>query len=64
MSKLSNKVWFITGASRGFGLEVARAALARGDHVVATARRPETIDAALGRHDHLLAVALDVNDEQ
>jgi hypothetical protein len=44
----NTKVWFITGASRGFGLELTRAALARGDRVVATARRPETITAALG----------------
>jgi NAD(P)-dependent dehydrogenase (short-subunit alcohol dehydrogenase family) len=59
----SSKVWFITGASRGFGAETARAALSRGDRVVATARRPETIEAELGRHENLLAVALDVNDE-
>jgi len=59
----SSKVWFITGASRGFGTEIARAALARGDRVVATARKPEAIEAELGRHEHLLAVALDVNDE-
>lgn len=60
---LSPKVWFITGASRGFGMQVARDALARGDRVVATARRPETIEAAIGRHDNLLSLALDVNDE-
>ena len=59
----SNKVWFITGASRGFGLEIARDALARGDRVVATARKPEAITAALGTHDKLFPVALDVTDE-
>ncbi|UIF91124.1 oxidoreductase [Cupriavidus sp. UYPR2.512] len=59
----TSKVWFITGASRGFGLELTRAALARGDRVVATARRPETITAALGGHDNLLGVTLDVTDE-
>jgi len=59
----SPKVWFITGASRGFGAETARAALARGDRVIATARRPETVEAELGRHQNLLALALDVNDE-
>jgi NAD(P)-dependent dehydrogenase (short-subunit alcohol dehydrogenase family) len=59
----TSKVWFITGASRGFGLELTRAALARGDRVVATARRPETITAALGEHDNLLSVALDVTNE-
>lgn len=57
------KVWFITGASRGLGLEIAQAALQRGDHVVATARNPAAVEAALGRHDNLLAVALDVNAE-
>lgn len=60
----SSKVWFITGASRGFGMEIARDALARGDRVVATARRPETIEAAIGIHDNLLPVALDVNNEE
>lgn len=57
------KVWFITGASRGFGLEVAQAALQRGDYVVATARKPEAVEAALGKHERLLAVGLDVNQE-
>lgn len=65
MSKFNTnaKVWFITGASRGFGLEIARAALARGDRVVATARKPEAVEAVLGRHDNLLSVALDVSRE-
>ncbi|MEU2619484.1 oxidoreductase [Streptomyces sp. NPDC007157] len=57
-------VWFITGASRGFGLEIARQALERGDKVVATARRPREIEQALTGHgDRLLAVPLDVTDE-
>ncbi|POX61096.1 short-chain dehydrogenase/reductase [Streptomyces sp. Ru62] len=56
--------WFITGASRGFGLEIARQALERGDKVVATARRPQGVRDALSRYgDSLLAVALDVTDE-
>lgn len=59
----SSKVWFITGASRGFGVQIARDALSRGDRVVATARQPKAVEDALGRHDNLLAVALDVNDE-
>jgi hypothetical protein len=63
MSTSIGKVWFITGASRGFGLEVARDALRRGDAVVATARKPEAVTAALGAHERLLAVALDVTDE-
>lgn len=63
MSTSAQKVWFITGASRGFGLQVARDALQRGDFVVATARRPETITAALGAHERLYSLALDVTDE-
>ncbi|MDQ8022258.1 MAG: oxidoreductase [Moraxellaceae bacterium] len=59
----AGKVWFITGASRGIGLEIARAALQRGDYVVATARKPQAVEAALGTHQRLLAVALDVNAE-
>lgn len=57
-----NKVWFITGASRGFGVLIARQALARGDAVVATARDPHTVVAALGQHPQLLALQLDVRD--
>ncbi|MEU7826469.1 oxidoreductase [Catellatospora sp. NPDC049111] len=57
--------WFITGASRGFGLEIAKQALERGDDVVATARDPQAVEKALpGYADRLLAVALDVTDEQ
>lgn len=37
-------IWFITGASRGFGAAVAHEALRRGDKVVATARRVEALD--------------------
>lgn len=38
------KVWFITGASRGFGFEITKAALAAGDKVVATARSMKGMD--------------------
>jgi NAD(P)-dependent dehydrogenase (short-subunit alcohol dehydrogenase family) len=56
-------VWFITGASRGFGLEITREALSRGDSVVATARDPRAVlDAISDADDRLLAVALDVSD--
>jgi len=57
------KVWFITGASRGFGAEITRDALARGDQVVATARNPNTVTEAFGEHPNLLPVRLDVTDE-
>jgi NAD(P)-dependent dehydrogenase (short-subunit alcohol dehydrogenase family) len=54
------KVWFITGASRGMGASFARAALAAGDAVVATGRRIEQVADAVGRSDRMLAVRLDV----
>ena len=57
------KTWFITGASRGFGLRVAKLALQRGDNVVATARRVAAVAKALGENLRLLAVPLDVTDE-
>lgn len=55
--------WFITGASRGFGREVAIEALRRGDRVVATARNPADLDDLVASHgDQLLALQLDVTD--
>jgi NAD(P)-dependent dehydrogenase (short-subunit alcohol dehydrogenase family) len=56
------KVWLITGAGRGLGVDIARAALAAGHAVVATARNTDAVTAALGKDDDLLAVKLDVTD--
>jgi NAD(P)-dependent dehydrogenase (short-subunit alcohol dehydrogenase family) len=56
------KVWLVTGAGRGMGVDIAQAALAAGHAVVATGRNPERVSAALGEQDALLAVALDVTD--
>ena len=65
MTSPSRRIWFITGASRGFGLEIARVALDRGDAVVGTARDPGTVEAALPGHgDDLLALPLDVTSEE
>jgi NAD(P)-dependent dehydrogenase (short-subunit alcohol dehydrogenase family) len=58
------RVWFITGASRGFGARITKQALANGDAVVATARNPQTVSDAIGIHPNLLAVALDVTSEE
>jgi NAD(P)-dependent dehydrogenase (short-subunit alcohol dehydrogenase family) len=57
------RVWMITGASRGMGAEITAAALARGDAVVATARKSNAITDALGSQPGLLAVVLDVTNE-
>jgi NAD(P)-dependent dehydrogenase (short-subunit alcohol dehydrogenase family) len=60
---VSEKVWFLTGASRGFGLEIARKILSQGDRVVATARRAGQIAANFpDAGDALLAVDLDVTN--
>jgi NAD(P)-dependent dehydrogenase (short-subunit alcohol dehydrogenase family) len=56
------KVWFITGAGRGMGIDIAKAALAAGHAVVATGRDPEKVAAAVGPVDDLLAVKLDITD--
>lgn len=58
------KVWLITGAGRGLGLDIAKAALAAGHAVVATGRDPSKVQAAIGAHDSLLAVRLDVTHPQ
>jgi NAD(P)-dependent dehydrogenase (short-subunit alcohol dehydrogenase family) len=56
----NKRVWFITGAGRGLGLEIAKAALAAGHAVVATGRDPSKVAAAIGVQDGLLAIKLDV----
>jgi len=59
------KTWFITGASRGFGVEIAKAALKAGDRVVATGRNRDAVAAAVGPDgDTLLSLPLDVTDEK
>ena len=54
------KVWLVTGAGRGMGVDLAKAALAAGHAVVATGRNTDTVKKALGEHDDLLAAELDV----
>ncbi len=58
MSK--KKVWFITGAGRGMGVDIAKAALAAGNAVVATGRNTDAVSKAVGQADDLLVVKLDV----
>jgi NAD(P)-dependent dehydrogenase (short-subunit alcohol dehydrogenase family) len=59
---MSNNVWFITGAGRGLGLDIAKAALAAGHQVVATGRNPQKVAKAVGASDNLLVVKLDVTN--
>ena len=54
------KVWFITGAGRGMGVDIAQAALAAGHAAVATGRNTEAVADAVGEADDLLVVELDI----
>jgi len=57
---IDKKVWFITGTSRGMGVDFARAALAAGNAVVATGRNTDAVAKAVGQAEDLLVVKLDV----
>jgi NAD(P)-dependent dehydrogenase (short-subunit alcohol dehydrogenase family) len=57
---MNKKVWLITGAGRGMGADIAKAALAAGHAVVATGRNSDAVSQALGQSSDLLTVALDV----
>ena len=57
-------VWLVTGAGRGLGVDIARAALSAGHAVVATGRDAAKVAAAVGDHESLLATKLDVTRPQ
>jgi NAD(P)-dependent dehydrogenase (short-subunit alcohol dehydrogenase family) len=58
-----SKTWFVTGSSRGFGRAITEAALRRGDRVVATARKPDQLDALSKAYGaSVLTLGLDVTD--
>ncbi|SFC72525.1 SDR family oxidoreductase [Spirosoma endophyticum] len=56
----ANKVWFITGAGRGMGVDITKAALTSGFKVVATGRNTDKVAQAVGESEDLLIVTLDV----
>ena len=56
------RVWFITGAGRGMGVDIAQAALAAGHAVVATGRNTDAVAEAVGEADDLLVVQLDITN--
>jgi len=59
----ADRIWFITGTSQGFGRELVRAALQRGDSVVATSRSPQSVAAASpNAAGRLLALSMDLGD--
>lgn len=61
--KTSPLVWFITGTSSGFGLELVRAVLERGDSVIATSRDPEKVESLFPNcADRLVALRVDLTD--
>jgi NAD(P)-dependent dehydrogenase (short-subunit alcohol dehydrogenase family) len=57
-------IWFITGAGRGMGVHIAKAALAAGNAVVATGRNTDAVTKAVGEADDLLVVKLDITSPQ
>jgi NAD(P)-dependent dehydrogenase (short-subunit alcohol dehydrogenase family) len=59
---MANKVWLITGAGRGMGVDISKAALAAGHQVTATGRNTEKVLKAIGDHENLLVVKLDITD--
>src|SRR2546421_4845570 len=59
-SMTDKHVWFITGAGRGMGVDLAKAALAAGNAVVATGRNSDTVTKAVGEADNLLVDKLDI----
>ncbi|MET0886076.1 MAG: SDR family oxidoreductase [Mycetocola sp.] len=61
---MNNTVWFITGSARGMGVDLAKAAIAAGHSVAATARDAAKVTEALGEHENLLALSLDITDPQ
>jgi NAD(P)-dependent dehydrogenase (short-subunit alcohol dehydrogenase family) len=60
MNMTEKQVWFVTGASRGMGVEIVKAALAAGHAVLATGRDPQAVSRAVGAADDLLVAKLDV----
>lgn len=59
----TNKVWLVTGAGRGLGVDITKAALAAGHAVVATGRNLENLGKALGEAENLFLVKLDVTQQ-
>ena len=59
---MTQKTWFITGASRGIGAEIAKAVLAAGDQLIATARKKTDLN-EFESNPNVLMLSLDITDE-
>lgn len=65
MDNLSNKkTWFITGASKGLGLEFVKQLLEKGEYVAATSRSRSELEKAAGTHENFLPLEMDLTNEQ
>jgi len=62
--KNSRKTWFITGASKGFGLEFVQQLLAKGHNVAATSRKISDLEKAAGSHENFLPLEMDITKEE
>lgn len=64
MKNSNQKVWFITGASKGLGLSLAKRLLSEGEKVVATSRNLEELEDAVGKHENFFPLVLNLTDEK
>ena len=60
---MKNKVWYVTGASKGLGLSLVKKLLAEGYDVAATSRNVAELEKAVGKHKAFLPLAVDLVDE-
>ena len=63
-NRSNKKVWFITGASKGLGLELVKQLLENGDYVAATSRNRAELEKAAGTHQHFLPLEMNLTSEQ
>jgi NAD(P)-dependent dehydrogenase (short-subunit alcohol dehydrogenase family) len=61
---MSKKVWLITGAGRGMGVDFTKAALEAGHSVIATGRDTKAVSKTLGEHKELFVVKLDITKSE
>lgn len=64
MENQTKEVWFVTGASKGFGLEFIEQLIKKGDYVAATSRSLTQLEKAAGTHENLLLLETDLTNEQ